>query len=57
MSSNRPEKGKLHVRTRAGYHYGERAALTIVRNAAMTAAKSGVIESGSLAVILPGYFH
>src|SRR6266853_191701 len=43
-----PEKGKLHVRTRAGYSLtGERAALTIVEeNAAMTAAKSGAIESG-----------
>jgi Ca-activated chloride channel family protein len=43
-----PEKRKLHVRTRAGYSLtGERAALTIVEeNAAMTAAKSGAIESG-----------
>ena len=43
-----PEKGKLHVRTRAGYSLtGERAALTIVEeNAAMTAANSGAIESG-----------
>jgi len=42
-----PERGKLHVRTRAGYSLaGERAALTSVEeNAALTAANSGAIES------------